>query len=72
MSWGYSYPEVKVSVFRGETWSAFRPGEDKAFRKNWVTRRKHGDLCAVVNTKKQLTDNAKLCQVKLRWKRKSK
>lgn len=57
----------KTSVFKGEEWDAYRPGEDKQFPEKFVSRRK-GAFCTVVNTIEELRENAKLCQVTLRWR----
>jgi len=55
------------SVYAGEIWHAFNPGQDKVFPKNFVSRRANGELATVVNSKEELVENAKLCQVILAW-----
>lgn len=59
------------SVFKGETWKAFRPGEDIRFKSNWVARDTRGNAATCVNTREELVENAKMLGVKLKWKRKS-
>lgn len=51
-------------------WDAYRPGEDAKFPNAWVSRDR-GVLCTCVNSKQQLTENAKLNSVVLKWKPKT-
>lgn len=60
-----------VSMYRGKTWTAYKPGQDQRFPKNWVTRDEHGNLCACLASRKDLLANAKLCEVKLSWANKA-
>lgn len=55
------------SIFKGETWLAYRPGEDVTFKDAWVSRTERGVMCSVVNSKQDLIANAKLCKVRLKW-----
>lgn len=57
------------SVFKGETWEAFRIGEDARIKDGWIARR-NGSLEACFNDRKSLVENAKRLGVKLKWKRK--
>ena len=56
------------SVYAGETWLAYRPGEDHRFKKDWVSRTQTGVLCSAVSSRADLVENARLCQVKLKWR----
>jgi hypothetical protein len=56
-----------TSVHQGETWRAYRKGEDKTFKTQFVSRSKNGVMCTVVNTRKALVDNAKMLGVELTW-----
>lgn len=58
---------ILTSVYAGETWTAYRPGEDERFTDAWVSRDGTGDLCTCVNSKKVLIANAKHNQVRLKW-----
>lgn len=65
---GYTTSHAKpFSVYAGETWTAYRPGEDERFTDAWVSRDRSGDLCTCVNSKKVLIANAKHNQVRLKW-----
>jgi hypothetical protein len=55
------------SVWKGETWMAYRPGEDAQFPDAFTARSQSGFLHSVVNSEAMLIANAKLCQVKLKW-----
>lgn len=64
----YKYThDLSKSLYAGETWTAYKPGEDKAFKDAWVSRRENGEVASVVNSKEELEKNAKDCGVTLRW-----
>ena len=55
-----------ASKFVGQTWDAYRPGEDVTFRDQGVSRH-NGELCSVVGSLCELERNAILCGVTLRF-----
>ena len=56
-----------MSIYYGETWKAYEPGQDEVFHSNYVARRKGNELTACVGTKEDLMACAKSCQVDLKW-----
>jgi len=60
----YAYGD---SVFKGETWRAYRPGEDKRFPRNWVSYDEKGNLGSCLGARKDLVENARRLGVKLKW-----
>lgn len=52
-----------------ELWFGFRPGEDRTFKDNWVSRKSNEELelCSVVSDEYELIKNAILCGAHLVW-----
>lgn len=50
-----------------EVWTAYRPGEDVAFKDAWVCRDEKGAGVAVMNSEKELRSAAKVYGAKIRW-----
>jgi len=51
-----------------ETWYGFRPGEDRTFKDNFVSRRANDmGLCSVVTDEYDLLKNALMCGAHLVW-----
>jgi hypothetical protein len=56
-----------MSIYIGQTWRAYKPGEDKVFSTSWVTRNSSGEMMSCVSSLEELIKNAILCKVRLKW-----
>lgn len=55
------------SVFNGDTWVAYRPGEDATYKDRWVSRDRDGRAMTIATTEEALRKNAETCEVHLKW-----
>ncbi len=55
------------SVFAGQLWTAYKRGEESILPSRWVLCDKNGKIDRVFKSRKQLLENAKMLEVKLKW-----
>lgn len=56
------------SIYRGETWTAYKPGQDERYKDAFVLRGHAGILQAVQNDRAALLACAKRCRARVVWK----
>jgi hypothetical protein len=61
----------RTSVYEGDTWLAYRPGEDAWFKNDWVSRGHDGEMRTVVRVRKELIKNAAHNRARLVWQKKN-